>query len=209
MLVFVVDDDPAIRNAISWLLRSRQLQSQCFASAESFVTYLDSAQYKAHLKLQTPAVLLLDVRMDGMSGLQLFELLRERGMISALPVIFLTGHAEVAMAVEAVKAGAFDFFEKPLADNRLVDRVMQALAHASAQLAANSTLSDLEKRLRSLTDREREVMNLIMQGRLNKVIADELSISMRTVEVHRARIFEKLQVRSAVEMVNLLSKQIP
>jgi two-component system, LuxR family, response regulator DctR len=207
MLVFIVDDDQAIRHAVTWLLRSRQLASESFESAESFMSFLSTARYAEHVKQQTPCLLLLDVRMEGMSGLQLFEWLRERGTTAVLPVIFLTGHAEVAMAVEAVKAGAFDFFEKPLADNRLVDRVMQALAHARSLHQANASLSDLDRRLRTLTDREREVMNLIMQGRLNKVIADELAISMRTVEVHRARIFEKLQVRSAVEMVNLLSKQ--
>lgn len=203
MAVFIVDDDQAIRQALAWLLRSRQVDSQNFASGEGFLAFLESSQFPA----REASVLLLDVRMDGISGLQLFEILSERGLLERMPVIFLTGHAEVAMAVDAVKSGAFDFFEKPFSDNKLVDRVLQGLERSKETLAASNSSHDLGKRLGELTEREREVMNLIMQGRLNKVIADELAISMRTVEVHRSRIFAKLKVRSAVEMVNLLNSQ--
>lgn len=147
--------------------------------------------------------LVLDVRMGGMSGLELFDVLAERK--SQLPVIFLSGHGDIPLAVAAVKKGAFDFVEKPFNDNELVDRVIQALAFDASQQKRHEGQATLASRLAQITPREREVMERILDGKYNKVIADELNIAMRTVEVHRARIFEKMGVKSAVELAQLLS----
>ncbi|MBM3386686.1 MAG: response regulator transcription factor, partial [Betaproteobacteria bacterium] len=148
--------------------------------------------------------LLLDVRMPGMSGLALFEQLLANGIAQAWPVIFLTGHADVPTAVDSVKRGAFDFCEKPFSDNALVDRVEQALALSRTRLEARQQRQQLQRRLNELTDRERRVMHLVIEGLPNKLIADQLDISVRTVEVHRARVFDKMAVKSAVELANLL-----
>jgi two-component system response regulator DctR len=150
-----------------------------------------------------PCCLLLDVRMPGMSGLALFDLLVARGLADTMPVIFLTGHADVPTAVDAVKRGAFDFCEKPFSDNALVDRIEQAIAQ-SARILASTPRSAAAARLADLTERERDVMRLVVEGLPNKLIADQLDISVRTVEVHRARVFDKMEVKSAVELANLL-----
>ncbi|MEO3690737.1 response regulator transcription factor [Roseateles paludis] len=200
-LIYLVDDEPVVREALAWLLRSRRLLSEEFDSAEVFLALLDSRQPPFPT---CPSCLLLDVRMPGMSGLALFELLIERGLTDVLPVIFLTGHGDVPTAVAAVKRGAFDFVEKPFSDNALVDRAQQALEHSRAALARRDHRLACGKRLSELTEREREVMRLVTQGQPNKLIADALDISVRTVEVHRARVFEKMEVKSAVELTNLL-----
>jgi two-component system response regulator DctR len=148
--------------------------------------------------------LLLDVRMPGMSGLELFDKLVALKLHQSLPVIFLTGHADVPTAVDAVKRGAFDFCEKPFSDNALVDRIEQALAQSAHTLAERRNHDLLRTRLTELTDRERNVMQLVVEGLPNKLIADQLDISVRTVEVHRARVFDKMEVKSAVELANLL-----
>ena len=196
--VYIVDDDASVREALAWLLRSRRLLSEAFDSAEAFEQALGDAVPT------TPACILLDVRMPGASGLALFDRLLERGVAQAWPVIFLTGHASVATAVESVKRGAFDFCEKPFSDNALVDRIEQALAQSSERLAQVRERSDLQVRLSELTERERDVMDLGVAGLPNKLIADQLDISVRTVEVHRSRVFDKMQVKSAVELANLL-----
>lgn len=134
----------------------------------------------------------------------MFEKLIAYGLLPTLPVIFLTGHADVPTAVDTVKRGAFDFCEKPFSDNVLVDRVEQALAQSAAALAQRSENTSLRARLEGLTDRERDVMRLVVEGLPNKLVADQLDISVRTVEVHRARVFEKMSVKSAVELANLL-----
>jgi two-component system response regulator DctR len=197
--VYIVDDDASVRDALAWLLRSRRLGSQAYDSAEAFVAMLDSTHLPAR-----PACLLLDVRMPGMSGLALFERLVERGLHQALPVIFLTGHGDVPTAVSAVQRGAFDFCEKPFSDNALVDRVEQALAKSASVVQAQQAQTRLRQRLAELTERERAVMQLVVGGLPNKRIADQLDISVRTVEVHRARVFDKMDVKSAVELANLL-----
>ena len=198
-LVFIVDDDAHVREALAWLLRSRRLASEHFGSADSFEAYLAETPLPAQ-----PHVLLLDVRMPGTSGLVLFDRLAERGMLDAMPVIFLTGHADVPTAVDAVKRGAFDFCEKPFSDNALVDRIEKALGASLRAVRAQSERQGLRKRISELTDRERDVMRLVVEGLPNKLIADQLAISVRTVEVHRARVFEKIEVKSAVELANLL-----
>jgi len=199
--VYLVDDEDVVRDALAWLLRSRRLLSEGFASAEAFETMLAGRQPGWPT---SPSCLLLDVRMPGTSGLVLFERLIERGLLEALPVIFLTGHGDVPTAVAAVKRGAFDFVEKPFADNALVDRIENALANSAAAILKRRDTDSVQRRLAELTERERDVMRLVIEGRPNKLIADQLDISVRTVEVHRARVFEKMEVRSAVELSNLL-----
>lgn len=198
-LIFIVDDDAHVREALAWLLRSRRLASEHFGSAEAFEAYLDSQSLQPQ-----PRVLLLDVRMPGTSGLVLFDRLAERGLLDTMPVIFLTGHADVPTAVDAVKRGAFDFCEKPFSDNALVDRIEKALGVSLRAVEAEAARNVLRAHIGELTDRERDVMRLVVEGLPNKLIADQLAISVRTVEVHRARVFEKMAVKSAVELANVL-----
>ena len=197
--VYIVDDDGGVRDALAWLLRSRRLLSESFASAEAF-----DACVSRHFEVRAPSCVLLDVRMGALSGLAMFEKLIDYGLLPTLPVIFLTGHADVPTAVDSVKRGAFDFFEKPFSDNALVDRVVQALGQSAAALAQRRQTSSLRAHLDGLTERERDVMRLVVGGLPNKLVADQLDISVRTVEVHRARVFEKMGVKSAVELANLL-----
>jgi two-component system response regulator DctR len=198
-LIFIVDDDASVREALAWLLRSRRLVSEHFASAEAFELRLIEEPLA-----DQPHCLLLDVRMPGTSGLVLFDRLAERGLLEVMPVIFLTGHADVPTAVDAVKRGAFDFCEKPFSDNALVDRIEHALGASLRAIEAQRARRLLMRRVEELTEREREVMRRVVEGLPNKLIAEQLSISVRTVEVHRARVFEKMEVKSAVELANLL-----
>jgi two-component system response regulator DctR len=193
-ITHLIDDDDAIRDALSWLLRSRGLTSRSWASAEAFLN-----DYQDDMR----GCLILDIRMADMSGLELFDRLLARGC--TMPAIFLTGHGDVPLAVQSLKKGAFDFIEKPCNDNELVDRVISALALDFEQRQQAASTQSIETRLRSLTAREKEVMDRILAGQYNKVIAAELNIAMRTVEVHRARIFEKMGVKSAVELAQLLA----
>lgn len=202
-LVFIVDDDAGVREALAWLLRSRHLPSESFTSADAFTAFLN-ARPEVDWRPTQPGCLLLDVRMPGMSGLALFEQLIARDLLESLPVIFLTGHADVPTAVDAVKRGAFDFCEKPFSDNALVDRIEQALQRSAATLQSVIAKQSRQQNLAELTERERDVMRLVVEGLPNKLIADQLDISVRTVEVHRARVFDKMAVKSAVELANLL-----
>jgi two-component system response regulator DctR len=192
--VHVVDDDDAIRDALSWLLRSRGVAARCWPSAEAFL-----ADWTAAMR----GCLVLDVRMEGMSGAELFDELLARGC--RLPVIFLTGHGDVPLAVAALKKGAFDFVEKPFNDNDLVDRIVAAMRHDAAIREKLESEATVAARLADLTPRERQVMERVLAGDYNKTIADTLGIAVRTVEVHRARIFDKMGVRSAVELAQLLA----
>ena len=198
-LVFIVDDDASVREALAWLLRSRHLLSESYGGAEEFDEFLSRG-----FSAVQPCCLLLDVRMPGMSGLALFDKLVQRGLTDVMPVIFLTGHADVPTAVDMVKRGAFDFCEKPFSDNVLVDRIEEALHQSAQVLASHREKGALHERLAELTERERDVMQLVAKGLPNKLIADQLAISVRTVEVHRARVFDKMEVKSAVELANLL-----
>jgi two-component system response regulator DctR len=197
--IFIIDDDAGVREALAWLLRSRRLPSLCFDCADSFV-----AQWRPDWLPDQPTCMLLDVRMPGMSGLALFEWLIERDLLAVCPVIFLTGHADIPTAVDAVKRGAFDFCEKPFSDNALVDRIELALQRSAEVLEKVRARKTVQARLDDLTERERDVMRLVIEGLPNKLIADQLDISVRTVEVHRARVFDKMTVKSAVELTNLL-----
>jgi two-component system response regulator DctR len=193
-IVHVVDDDDAIRDALSWLLRSRGVAARTWPSAEAFL-----AEWAEGMS----GCLVLDVRMDGMSGVELFDRLLARG--SRLPVIFLTGHGDVPLAVGALKKGAFDFVEKPFNDNDLVDRILAARSHDALQRRKLETEATVAARRAALSPRERQVMERVLAGDYNKTIAETLGIAVRTVEVHRARIFEKMGVRSAVELAQLLA----
>ncbi len=198
-LVYIVDDDASVRDALAWLLRTRRLMSECYDSAETFTKVLQPG----FLPIQ-PCCLLLDVRMPGMSGLALFEQLVQRDLTTLIPVIFLTGHADVPTAVDAVKRGAFDFCPKPFSDNLLVDRIELALQQSAKTLGLQQARIGLQARVGELTERERDVMQRVVEGLPNKLIADQLNISVRTVEVHRARVFDKMDVKSAVELANTL-----
>ena len=189
----LVDDDEAIRDALAWLLESRGIKFAAYGSAESFL---------AAWTTQLSGCVVLDMRMEGMGGLDCFDQLQQRG--STLPVIFLTGHGDVPLAVSTLKRGAFDFFEKPFNDNELASRIEEAIALDDRQRAASAEADSINARISLLTTRERQVMEHVLAGKFNKVIADELGISMRTVEVHRANLFEKMQVKTAVELANLL-----
>jgi len=193
---YLVDDDEAIRDSLSWLLQSRGLSCLTYSSGEAFL---------AAWNISLAGCILLDIRMTGMSGPELFEQLRERSC--SLPVIFLTGHGDVPMAVSALKQGAFDFVEKPCNDNELVNRVVEALKLDERQRAASASLNSVNAQIAKLTTRERQVMDLVLAGKFNKVIADELQISMRTVEVHRANLFEKMGVKTAVDLAQLLTRK--
>ena len=203
--VFIIDDDAIVRDAMAWLLRSRRLMSESYDSADAFERMLNEKFPGPNSPVPTQAgCILLDVRMPGQSGLALFETLIGNGLAHTWPVIFLSGHADVPTAVDSVKRGAFDFCEKPFSDNALVDRVEQALALSQERLLLRRQTAGLITRLGELTERERDVMRLVVEGLPNKLIASQLDISVRTVEVHRSRIFEKMEVKSAVELANLL-----
>jgi two-component system response regulator FixJ len=200
-IVFVVDDEPAIRDSLALLLRSVGLPTRTFESAQSF---LDAFQPIPN------SCLLADVRMPGMSGLELQETLRSRGL--KVPVIVLTGHGDIAMAVRAMKAGATDFIEKPYNDQVLIDAVHRALAASQGAPSAppGADRAAIEARIATLSPREREVMQFVIEGKPNKVIATRLGLSTRTVEVHRAKVMEKMEAASLAELVRLaLAADLP
>ena len=198
MTVYLVDDDADVRDALAFLLGSRGLNVLSFDSGPALLAALD-----AQPATPPQGVFLLDIRMEPMSGTRLHEALIERRLRN--PVLFLSGHGDIPMVVDALKKGAFDFLEKPYSDNALADRVEQALAVDAAMRAQNAHAAERDARLASLTEREREVMQRVAAGKLNKVIADELHVSVRTVEVHRARVFAKLGVRSAAELATRIA----
>ena len=193
--VHLVDDEAPVRDALSFLFRSHGLAVQAYADGQQLLAAFD------HRPLR--GCLLLDVRMEPLSGLQVHAALIERG--AHLPVIFLSGHGDIPMAVDALHRGALDFVEKPFSDVSLVERVQRALAADAARHAAEAGVAERQARRASLTPREHEVMLRVAAGKLNKVISDELCVSVRTVEVHRARVFDKLGVRSAAELATLLA----
>ena len=191
-IVFVVDDDRAMRDSLRWLLESIGLSVRTYATATEFLDDHDPAQ---------PGCLVLDVRMPGMSGLDLQTELAQRG--AELPTIVVTGHAEVAMAVRAVKAGAIDFIEKPFSDQLLLDRVRQALEIDRQSREVRMRREEARRRLASLSAREREVLGLVAAGKANKEIAAALGLSPKTVEVHRAHVMAKMAVDSLAELIRV------
>lgn len=196
-IVYLVDDELVVREALAFLLGSRGLQVYSFDSGPALIDHLATAARPLR------GVFLVDVRMEPMSGLQLQEALMALGVRN--PLMFLSGHGDIPMVVEALKKGAFDFLEKPYSGNTLVDRIESALAVDQAMQQDDARQAEREARLASLSEREREVMGRVAAGKLNKVIADELQIAVRTVEVHRARVFSKLGVRSAAELATWMA----
>jgi two-component system response regulator DctR len=198
--LYLVDDDEFIRDSLGALFRSRNVSSEGHADPRHFL-----ASWRTGGLKDGPAVFLLDMRMPGMSGFELFEQLKKLRLPAHNLVIFLTAHGEISMAVEAIKAGAYDFLEKPFSDNRLVDKVVAGMRHAETVFASEER-ERLQANGEALTVRELEIAERIVAGKTNKIIAEELFISVRTVEVHRAKLFYKLNIKSAVELVPLLKK---
>lgn len=191
--IFIVDDDAAVRDALKLLLRSVGQAVETFGSAQEFLDAYSEDR---------PGCLVLDIRMPGMSGLELQQKLNEKHSI--LPIIFITGHGDVPMAVEAMQAGAVDFIQKPFRDQDLIDRINQALEKDGSNRAALGERNDIRRRLDTLTPREREVLDLVVHGKANKVIAGDLKLSQRTVEIHRARVMEKMQASSLAHLVRMV-----
>ena len=191
--VFVVDDDEGVRNSLRFLLKSVGLASRTLSSASEF---LDS------YKPSQPGCLVLDVRMPGMSGLELQQQLNLRG--ATIPVIFITGHGDVPMAVEAMQHGAFDFLQKPFRDQDLIDRIQRALERDARSRTVLAQHVRIRERIESLTPREREVLTLMTKGKPNKAMAAELGVSQRTIEIHRARVMEKTAAASLAQLVRMV-----
>jgi len=191
--VYIVDDDDAVRNSLRLLLKSVGLTAVALPTAQEFLSSYDAQQ---------PGCLILDVRMPGMSGLELQQQLNMRGAV--IPVIFITGHGDIPMAVEAMQHGAFDFLQKPFRDQDLIDRIQRALAKDRTNRAELTERSHVRERFESLTPREREVLALVTRGKPNKVMAAELGVSQRTVEIHRARVMEKMHASSLAQLVRMM-----
>jgi two-component system, LuxR family, response regulator FixJ len=191
--VFIVDDDEAVRNSLRLLVKSVGLSAVTANSAHEFLTTYDAVE---------PGCLILDVRMPGMSGIELQQQLNLRGAV--IPVIFITGHGDIPMAVEAMQQGAFDFLQKPFRDQDLIDRVQRALEKDRANRAELLERARIRERRDSLTPREREVLELVASGKPNKVMAADLSLSQRTVEIHRARVMEKMGASSLAQLVRMV-----
>ena len=191
--VFVVDDDEAVRNSLRFLLKSVGLATRTLASSAEFLETYSPSQ---------PGCLVLDVRMPGMSGLELQQQLNVRGAV--IPVIFITGHGDIPMAVEAMQHGAFDFLQKPFRDQDLIDRIQRALAKDARNRSSLKEHDRIRQRFDSLTPREREVLTLMTRGKANKVMAAELGLSQRTVEIHRARVMEKSGAASLAQLVRMV-----
>ena len=192
-VVYIVDDDEAVRGSLRLLLKSVGLSPNAMGSAREFLAKYDPVQ---------PGCLVLDVRMPEMSGLELQEQLNLQGAI--IPVIFITGHGDVPMAVEAMQAGAFDFLQKPFRDQDLIDRIQRALEKDRSNRSALTERNTIRERLESLTPREREVLTMVTSGKANKVMASDLGVSQRTVEIHRARVMEKMGATSLAQLVRMV-----
>jgi FixJ family two-component response regulator len=192
--VCVVDDDAAMRDSLRWLLEGVGHKVKLYESGQSFL---------ADRSRDTAGCLLLDIRLRDTNGLDLYRELKRRGFVP--PVIFITGHGDIPLAVQAMKDGAIDFVTKPLDDHRLLDAVQRALSIAGQAYEDHALHEQVRQRLASLSAREREVLDRVVAGKMNKVIADELGISSKTVEAHRARVMDKMKARSLAELVRLLS----
>lgn len=191
--VFVVDDDSGVRSSIRILLKSVGINTTVFASAREFLATFDPSRH---------GCMVLDIRMPGMSGMELQLELNRLGAI--IPVVFITGHGDVPMAVEAMQQGAFDFLQKPFRDQDLIHRIQKALERDAAQRAALQQTDAIKARLDSLTPREREVLDLLADGKQNKVMAATLGLSQRTVEIHRSNVMDKMQAKSVAQLVRML-----
>jgi two-component system response regulator FixJ len=191
--VFVVDDDEAVRTSLRLLLKSVGLPVETYAAAQEFLDQYDPDR---------AGCLVLDIRMPGISGLELQQHLNDRHSI--MPIVFITGHGDVPMAVEAMQAGAVDFIQKPFRDQDLIDRINRALDKDREMRNALRERDEIRRRMSQLTPREREVLELVTQGKANKVIAGDLNVSQRTVEIHRARVMEKMGANSLAHLVRMV-----
>jgi two-component system response regulator FixJ len=196
--VFVVDDDDAVRDSLRLLLKSAGMACEVFSSAQQFLTTYEPSQ---------PGCLVLDVRMPGMSGLEMQQELSLRGAM--IPVIFITGHGDIPMAVEAMQHGAFDFLQKPFRDQELLDRVQRALMRDMENRIRLRQTDKIRERLATLSPREREVLELVTQGKANKMVAGDLGVSQRTVEIHRAHVMQKMEAGSLAELVRMMMAVSP
>jgi two-component system response regulator FixJ len=193
-VVFIVDDDDAVRESLEFLMKSIDQPAESYPSAKDFLSaYTDR-----------PGCLLLDIRMPGMSGIELQEELKKRNI--RIPIIFITGHGDVPMAVKAIQNGAADFIQKPFRDQELIDRIREVLVEDSQSRADLSERSEILQRMETLTEREKEVMEQVVVGKANKVVAIDLSVSQRTVEIHRANVMEKMKAKSLAQLVRLVMR---
>lgn len=190
--VFIVDDDPAMRDSLGFLIGSVGRRVETYASGEDFLEAYDQ---------ERPGCIVLDVRMPGLSGLELMERMKEDRF--APPVVLITGHGDIPMAVRALKAGAFDFIEKPFSDQVLLERIQQALQLDGVERATERDRTDIERRASRLTARETQVFELVVAGKPNKVVASDLGLSQKTVEVHRAHVMEKMRAESFADLVKM------
>ena len=191
-IVYIVDDDEAVRRSLQLLLKTVNIDAVCFASGDEFVSQFDTAMR---------GCIVLDIRMPGLSGLEVQKQLTEHG--NTMPIIFITGHGDVPMAVEAMQDGAFDFVQKPFREQELMDRVSSALSDSLGRQEQDAMRRDASERYATLTPREREVMACVVKGQANKVIAMDRDVSQRTIEIHRSRVMEKMDARSLAELVRM------
>jgi FixJ family two-component response regulator len=197
-LVYLVDDDEAVRDSLGMLFKSIGLEHKAYPSALDFLQHFDASRH---------ACLVADIRMPGLSGLELQQRLNEQH--AEIPIIFITGHGDVPMAVSAMKSGAADFIQKPFRDQDLIDRINKALERDRDRRKSRVELDEIRARIALLTPREKEVMQRVVRGQANKVIAMDLGVSQRTVELHRARVMRKLRMRSLAELVHAIDKITP
>ncbi|TAG77851.1 MAG: DNA-binding response regulator [Burkholderiales bacterium] len=196
-IVYVVDDDEAFRDSVAWLLQTNGYQARLFADAESLLKDIKPGSGGP------PRCVVLDVRMPGMSGPEAQETLVNRGI--QVPIIFVTAHADVPIAVTAIKRGAFDFIEKPFAESDLLKRIEEALSFATESAAQQTQVASIKQRLESLSDREKQVLEAVVNGKMNKTIAYDLDISIKTVEAHRARVMEKMEANSLAHLIRMIA----
>jgi FixJ family two-component response regulator len=196
--VFLVDDNDAFRQSTQWLLSSYGLRVEEFKDGNAFLTRYAVTQPAARDR----ECLLLDVRMPGMTGLQVQDELLARQ--SDVPIIFITAHGDVQLAVQAMRRGAFDFLEKPFSDQSLIDAIGSALAREDERLVRDREVGGVRANLQSLTPRERQVLDLVVEGALNKTVADKLGISVKTVELHRSRVMEKMRAQSLAQLIQMV-----
>jgi FixJ family two-component response regulator len=193
--VFIVDDDDAVGVSLEFLMKSINQPAESFPSAQDFLDAFNPDK---------PGCLLLDIRMPGMSGMELQEKLNE--MNAGIPVIFITGHGDVPMAVKAIQSGAADFIQKPFRDQELIDRIREVLENDISARADRLERNEIIERMNTLTEREKEVMEQVVAGKANKVVAIDLNVSQRTVEIHRANVMEKMKAKSLAQLVRLVMR---
>lgn len=194
-VVFIVDDDDAVRESLEFLMKSIDQPAEAFASAQDFLKAFNPDK---------PGCLLLDIRMPGMSGIELQQELKKRD--AHIPIIFITGHGDVPMAVKAIQSGAADFIQKPFRDQELIDRIRDVLTDDAQGRAERMQKNEILQRMGTLTEREKEVMEQVVSGKANKVVAIDLNVSQRTVEIHRANVMEKMKAKSLAQLVRLVMK---